>query len=85
MSALDKSKKHKLTVFLIKDGYAEPKDFLKFNEFEVVEVKADGEKFGQLIYKGGFRALHLGYLFFSMFPVLMRLESRIKVQRDCLF
>jgi hypothetical protein len=39
MSATDTSKKHKLTVFLIKDGYAEPKDFLKFDEFEVVEVK----------------------------------------------
>lgn len=56
MSATDSSKKHKLTVFLIKEGYAEPKDFLKFNEFEVVEVKADGEKLGQLIYKGGFQS-----------------------------
>jgi len=56
MSATDKSKKHKLTVFLIKEGYAEPKDFLKFNEFEVVDVKADGEKLGQLIYKGGFQS-----------------------------
>lgn len=56
MSAADSSRKHKLTVFLIKEGYAEPKDFLKFNEFNVVEVKADGEKFGQLIYKGGFQS-----------------------------
>lgn len=56
MSATDTGKKHKLTVFLIKEGYAEPKDFLKFNEFEVVEVKADGEKLGLLIYKGGFES-----------------------------
>lgn len=56
MSATDTGKKHKLTVFLIKEGYAEPKDFLKFNEFEVVEVKADGEKLGLLIYKGGFQS-----------------------------
>lgn len=56
MSATDTSKKHKLTVFLIKEGYAEPKDFLKFNEFEVVEVKAEGDKLGQLIYKGGFQS-----------------------------
>lgn len=56
MSAADTSKKHKLTVFLIKEGYAEPKDFLKFNEFDVVEVKGDGEKLGLLIYKGGFQS-----------------------------
>lgn len=56
MSAPDTGKKHKLTVFLIKDGYAEPKDFLRFNEFEVIEVKAGGEKLGLLIYKGGFQS-----------------------------
>jgi len=56
MSATDSSKKHKLSVFLIKDGYAEPKDFLSFDGFEVVEVKAGGGKLGQLIYKGGFQS-----------------------------
>ena len=78
MSALDKSKKHKLTVFLIKDGYAEPKDFLKFNEFEVVEVKADGEKFGQLIYKGGFQSTPSWVSIFQHVPGFD--ASRIKNQ-----
>jgi uncharacterized protein (TIGR04141 family) len=56
MNATDLSKKHKLTVFLIKDGYAEPKDFLSFDGFAAVDVKADEEKIGQLIYKGGFQS-----------------------------
>jgi uncharacterized protein (TIGR04141 family) len=68
MSATDTSKKHKLTVFLIKDGYAEPKDFLKFDEFEVVEVKADGDKLGQLIYKGGFRSTPAWVSIFEKVP-----------------
>lgn len=68
MSATDTGKKHKLTVFLIKDGYAEPKDFLKFNEFEVVEVKADGEKLGLLIYKGGFQSTPIWVSIFQHVP-----------------
>jgi uncharacterized protein (TIGR04141 family) len=68
MSATDTSKKHKLTVFLIKEGYAEPKEFLKFNEFKVVEVKADEEKAGQLIYKGGFQSTPTWVSIFQHIP-----------------
>jgi uncharacterized protein (TIGR04141 family) len=48
-------KKHKLTVFLIKDGYEELEDFLNIKGFEQVDVIEDEEWKGALIYKGGFK------------------------------
>lgn len=56
MPADDSTKKHKLTVFLMKYGYADPKEFLTFDEFNIVNVDADGQHIGQLIYKGGFES-----------------------------
>lgn len=56
MSLNDISKKHKLTVFLIKDGYAEVKDFLSFDGFKVIDIKINNELIGQLFYKDGFRS-----------------------------
>jgi len=49
-------KKHKLTVFLIKEGYDEIEDFLSIKGFERVDVVEDGKWQGALIYKGGFQS-----------------------------
>lgn len=56
MGVNDSNKKHKLTIFLIKNGYAEIKDFLSFDGFEVVDVEREGNQLGHLIYKGGFKS-----------------------------
>lgn len=48
-------KKHKLTVFLIKEGYEELGDFLSVDGFEQVDVIEDEQWKGALIYKGGFQ------------------------------
>lgn len=49
-------KKHKLTVFLIKKEYAEPKEFLAVDGYSVIDVNAGDEHVGKLVYKGGFRS-----------------------------
>jgi len=56
MSTSACNKKHKLTVFLIKNDYKEVGEFLSFDGFEIVDVEHDGSVVGQLIYKGGFKS-----------------------------
>ena len=50
MSTSACNKKHKLTVFLIKNDYKEVGEFLSFDGFEIVDVEHDGSVVGQLIY-----------------------------------
>jgi len=54
-SSVFEIKKHKLTVFLIKEGYEGIDDFLSVDGFKRVDVEADGERRGALIYKEGFK------------------------------
>jgi len=49
-------KKHKLTVFLIKEEYEEIADFLSIDGFEQVDAFEEGKWQGALIYKGGFQS-----------------------------
>jgi len=49
-------KKYKLTVFLIKDGYANIEDFLSFDGFERIDFDAKNKIDGTLVYRGGFQS-----------------------------
>jgi 2-C-methyl-D-erythritol 4-phosphate cytidylyltransferase len=56
MAVSEPRKKFKVTVFLIKDGYAKIEDFLSFRDFRVVQVQSGGKEIGTLVYKGGFQS-----------------------------
>lgn len=58
MGNADVVKKHKLTVFLIKEEYTELSSFLDINDsFTVIDVEANGDRhIGKLIFKGGFKS-----------------------------
>ena len=56
MATKGDAKKFKVTVFLIKNGYAKIEDFLSVKDFRVVSVRSGSSEIGTLIYKGGFQS-----------------------------
>ena len=50
----DTIKKHKLTVFLIKEGYNTIESFLSVDGFNRIDVSLEEDDHATLIYKGGF-------------------------------
>lgn len=64
----DSDRKHKLTVFLIKEEYKELKDFLTFDGFNIIEVFNDNDYIGQLIYRSGFKSKPSWITIFSGVP-----------------
>lgn len=56
MTTKNESKKFKVTVFLIKDGYSKIEDFLTVKDFKVLEIKSASREIGTLVYKGGFQS-----------------------------
>jgi len=73
MAAADNEKKHKVTAFLIKDGYKGIEEFLSFKNFRVVPVESGGKEIGTLIYKGGFQSKPT---WVSIFEGLQGFDSR---------
>jgi uncharacterized protein (TIGR04141 family) len=73
MAAADDGKKHKVTVFLIKDRYKGIDEFLSFKNFRVVPVESGGKQIGTLIYKGGFQSKPA---WVSLFEGLQGFDSR---------
>jgi len=56
MATKDDTKKFKVTVFLIKDGYSKIEDFLTIKDLKVLAVKSGSKDIGTLVYKGGFQS-----------------------------
>jgi len=83
MAAADNEKKHKVTAFLIKDGYKGIEEFLSFKNFRVVPVESGGKEIGTLIYKGGFQSKPTWVSIFEGLQGFDSRESLTKARRRC--
>lgn len=56
MNKNHEDKKHKLTIFLIKEEYKEIDYFINTDGFKIIDIKNGDEELGKLLYKGGFKS-----------------------------
>jgi len=63
-------KKHKLTVYLIKDTYESIDDFLSVDDFQRLNLNPENSDQGTLIYKGDFRSKPGWVSIFRNYPTL---------------